>query len=215
MTSGATLIAAIILAAGRSSRMMGANKLLEKFADKSLIRTAVETTIKSGAAPIFVVIGHQSERIIAEIADLDVQYVVNPDFAEGLSTSLQAGLRALPEEVDGAIVMLGDMPLVTPTVLQKLMDAFRATPECLAVVPSYREKWGNPVLLARPLFYAACKLAGDSGARKLLEMHRDQVVAVIVSDEAVTIDLDTPEAFRIARNRQHSEPSTHSIRSEC
>ena len=201
MKSSAAHIAAIILAAGRSSRMMGTNKLLEKFSDESLIRIAVETTIKSGASPIFVVVGHQSERIIAEIADLDVQCVTNPDFAKGLSTSLQAGLRALPKEVDGAIVMLGDMPLVTPTVLQKLMDSFRAKPECLAVVPSYREKWGNPVLLARSLFHAASELTGDSGARKLLEMHRDQVVEVIVSDDAVTIDLDTPEAFSSARNR--------------
>lgn len=201
MTSSATHIAVIILAAGRSSRMMGSNKLLKKFADKSLIRTAVETAIKSGASPVFVVTGHQSERIVAEIADLDVQYVANPDFAKGLSTSLQAGLRVLPKEVAGAIVMLGDMPLVTPTVLQKLMNTFRAAPKCLAVVPSYRGKWGNPVLLARSLFKSASELAGDSGARKLLEMHRDQVVEVIVSDDAVTLDLDTPEAFSAARNR--------------
>ena len=201
-------LAVIILAAGRSSRMMGTNKLLEKLAGKSLIRTVAEHAIASGIRPIIVVTGHQADHIHAEIGDLDIQFVHNPNYADGLSTSLQAGLRILPEHIDGALIMLGDMPLITPNVLQKLMDAFRASPACLAAVPSYHENWGNPVLLARSLFKAASELTGDSGARKLLEMHRDQVIEVTVADDSVTIDLDTPEAFNAARTLKNSGSST-------
>ena len=117
--------AVIILAAGRSSRMRGKNKLLEKFADRSLIRIVAEHAIASGIRPIIVVTGHQADQIHAEIGDLDIQLVHNPTYAEGLSTSLQAGLRRLPEHIAGAFIMLGDMPLITPTLLQKLMDVFR------------------------------------------------------------------------------------------
>ena len=105
-------IAAVILAAGRSTRMGGPNKLLAEIGGKPLVRIAAEEALASRARPVIVVTGHQRDKVEAALEGLDVQRVHNPDFAEGLSTSLKAGLAAVPDDVDGAIVCLGDMPQV-------------------------------------------------------------------------------------------------------
>jgi molybdenum cofactor cytidylyltransferase len=117
-------LGAILLAAGRSTRMGAENKLLAEIGGKPLVRIAAEEALKSRARPIVVVTGHQPERVQAALRDLDLRIVHNPDFADGLSTSLKAGLSALPDDVDGALVLLADMPRVDATLIDKLMGAF-------------------------------------------------------------------------------------------
>lgn len=187
-------IAALVLAAGRGTRFggSGASKLLAEIEGVPLVRRAVEAAVSSLARPIFVVTGHAEQAVRAALAGLPVTFVSNADFAEGMSTSLRAGLGALGE-VDGVLAMLGDMPAVRPATLDGLMASFIAEPQADAVVPLYEGHWGNPVLIARALFPEIATLKGDAGARKLLQMEGRRLCLLEVDDEGVIRDVDVPE----------------------
>jgi molybdenum cofactor cytidylyltransferase len=191
-------IAAIILAAGRSTRM-GSIKLLEELDGKALVRHVADAALGSIARSVWVVTGHEGESVRARLDGLGIRFVHNPDFALGLSTSLKAGVMALPAEAKGVVVLLGDMPRVTSEVINFVIQAFEAQPQAIAAVPVYQGEWGNPVLLSRSLFGAVAALQGDAGARKLLNGRAGEVLEVPVSNDAVLIDLDTPEALARAR----------------
>lgn len=188
-------VAALVLAAGKSSRMGGPNKLLEEVDGKALVAHAVDTALAADVATVVVVTGHQRERVEAALAGKAVNLVHNPDFAEGLSTSLKAGLRLLPPDVDGALVCLGDMPRLTPAHLDQLLAAFNPAEGRSICVPTYKNKRGNPVLWGRRFFADMQGVAGDVGARHLIGEHADQVVEVEMGDAAVLLDVDTPEAL--------------------
>jgi len=191
-------IAALVLAAGRSTRM-GSHKLLEVLGDRPLIRHSVDAALASNARPVFVVTGHNEGAIRAILSSSDVSFVSNPDFAEGLSSSLKAGVRALPSSSDAAIILLGDMPLITHDLINQMIDIFNASPHALALVPTYQDEWGNPVLLSRKLFPEIETLSGDAGAPKLLQSHHRDVIEMPVTSDDVLIDLDTPDALAKAR----------------
>jgi molybdenum cofactor cytidylyltransferase len=188
--------AAILLAAGRSSRMGGPNKLLQDYAGEPLVRHAAKAALGSGAHPVLVVTGHQDAAVRQALAGLVLGFVHNPDFAEGLSTSLKAGVAALPEGVDAAAIVLGDMPLVGAELIAALGRSLLAQQGPIAAVPVLKGEWGNPVVLSRALFPAVSGLSGDAGARRLLQGRRHEVVEVPVSDDAVALDVDTPDALR-------------------
>ena len=171
-------IAAVILAAGRSTRMGGPNKLLAEIGGRPLVRIAAEEALASHARPVIVVTGHQRDKVEAALAGLDVKRVHNPDFAEGLSTSVKAGLAAVPDEVDGAIVCLGDMPQVTAPLIDKLVAAFDPERGALVVVPTIDGKRGNPVVWARRFFPELMALDGDIGARHLIGRYPEAVSEV-------------------------------------
>jgi molybdenum cofactor cytidylyltransferase len=190
-------IAALVLAAGRSSRMGDANKLTEGLRGKPLVRHAVEAALASQASPVLVVTGHETDEVRQAMAGLEVTFVHNPAFAEGMATSLRAGIAALPEESSGAVVLLADMPDVTPAIIDRLIAA--ATPEAKAVVPTLLGQRGNPALLMRPILPEALKLSGDQGARKLLETGGEAVIEIAIDDPAIAFDIDTPAALKAAR----------------
>lgn len=189
-------VAGLVLAAGRSTRMGTGNKLLQQVRGKPLVRHAVEAQLASRSAPVIVVTGHQQDEVRAALAGLDVVFVHNPAFAEGLSSSLRAGLAALPGAVPGVVVSLGDMPNVTAGVIDRLAQAFADRPDSLAVAPTLLGQRGNPVLLSRALFAEVAKLEGDQGARRLLDAAGDAVEEVALDDPAIALDVDTPEALR-------------------
>jgi molybdenum cofactor cytidylyltransferase len=184
----------VLLAAGRSSRMGGPNKLLALFDGKPLVRRAAERALASKAAGTVVVTGHQRERVRAALSGLDVRLADNPDFAEGLSSSLKAGVAALPGDAAGAMVVLGDMPGIATADLDRLIDAFRKAEGKAVVRASHGGRRGNPVLLPRSLFEAVARLEGDTGARHLVEAEGLDVVDVEIG-EAAAVDVDTPEAL--------------------
>lgn len=192
----AAAVAGIVLAAGRSTRMGAGNKLLQEVRGKPLVRHAVEAQIASRAAPVIVVTGHQQDEVRAALAGLDVTFVHNPAFTEGLAGSLKAGLAALPKEGPGVVVSLGDMPNVTAGVIDRLAQAFADRPDALAVAPTLLGQRGNPVLLARKLFAEVAKLSGDQGARRLLDAAGDAVEEIALDDPAIALDIDTPEALK-------------------
>ena len=188
-------VGAIVLAAGRSTRMGGPNKLLAEIGGKPLVRIVTEQALASRAAPVIVVTGHERAKVEAALAGLRVRFVHNPDFAAGLSTSLKAGLTALPGEVDGAIVCLGDMPQVTASLIDRMLDAFDPARGALVVVPTTDGKRGNPVVWSRRFFPDLMMLEGDVGARHLIATYADAVAEVPVDDSAALTDVDTPDAL--------------------
>jgi molybdenum cofactor cytidylyltransferase len=191
-------VAAIVLAAGRSTRMGGPNKLLADIKGKPLVRIAAEEALASRADGVIVVTGHQRERVEQALAGLKVRFVHNPDFAEGLSTSLKAGLAAVPAEADGAIICLGDMPQVRADMIDRLIGAFDPARGALIVVPVIAGKRGNPVLWSRRFFPELAALEGDVGARHLIGGYGEAVVEV-PADAAALVDIDTPEALSALR----------------
>lgn len=188
---------AAILAAGRSSRMHGPNKLLAQFGGVPLVRRVASAVTASRADATHVVLGHQHERIAAALDGLDVTFVDNPDFADGLSTSLKAAERALPPEVNGLLVVLGDMPGVTANAIDAMIDAFARSGGQAIIRATDAGKRGNPVLLPRTLFTEIERIEGDTGARHLVEGASLPVVDVELG-AAASLDLDTQDAVRLA-----------------
>ena len=186
-------VAAIILAAGRSTRMGGPNKLLLPLGGKPVVAHAVEAALASRARPVVVVTGHQADAVTEALAGYDVRAIDNPDYATGLASSLKAGVRAVSDDADGALILLGDMPAITPGLLDRLIEAFLERPDATAALPVREGQRGNPVLLGRALFPKVLQLEGDEGARRIIG--REGVVEVPVEDDGVTADVDTPEAF--------------------
>lgn len=188
-------VAAIVLAAGRSTRMGPHNKLCENLNGSPLVRHAVEAALASRADPVLVVTGHDSDAVRAALAGLDVRFVHNPDYAAGLSTSLKAGLAAVPPASAGALVLLGDMPNITDGIINRLIVRLGENGEAKAIVPTVLGHRGNPVLLTRALFDDIADLTGDAGARKLLDQAGEAVIEVAIDDPAIALDIDTPEAL--------------------
>ncbi len=195
-------IACIVLAAGRSSRMGPRNTLLEELGDRPVVRRTVEAALASRARPVVVVTGHQGAEVTAALAGLEVAFVHNPDFASGMASSLKAGIAALSDGLDGAIVALGDMPEVGPGHLDRLISAFEPKEGRSIIVPVHEGRRGNPVLWGAELFGAMAKLDGDVGARQVIADNTESVVELDLGTSAVSIDLDTPEALAAARSRR-------------
>jgi molybdenum cofactor cytidylyltransferase len=192
-------IAGLVLAAGQSLRM-GQNKLLADIDGKPMVRRVVEAVIGARISPVIVVSGHEAAALAAALADLRVTIVHNPQYAEGLSTSLIAGLKALPEDADGVLVALGDMPLVTSRHINRLVAAFNPDEHRSICVPVANGRRGNPVLWGRQHFAAMRKLSGDKGAREVLERNTEEIVEVAIESQAVLADADTPEALASLRD---------------
>lgn len=187
-------VTAVILAAGKSSRMRGPNKLLAEVGGMPMVRTVAEAALASRARPVIVVCGHQAEAVRAALGGLDVAFCENPDFAEGLSTSLRVGIRHVPADSDAALVLLGDMPAVETAMIDTLIGAFDPSRGGEVVVATHAGQRGNPVLWPRRLFGQLAGGSGDVGGRRLMES-LGQAVREVELGPAAGLDLDTPEAL--------------------
>ncbi len=192
-------IAAVVLGAGKSSRMGGPNKLLAEIGGKPLVRIVVEAALASRARPVIVVTGHQRDKVEAVLCGLPVKFAHNPHYADGLGTSLRAGIAALPPDVDGAIVCLGDMPQVDAELIDRLIGAFDPDHGALVVVPTIDGKRGNPVVWSRRFFPDLVAVEGDIGARHLIGRYTEAVAEVPLTGTAALTDVDTPEALEAVR----------------
>jgi molybdenum cofactor cytidylyltransferase len=178
---------------------MGTNKLLQEWRGVPLLRWVVEAALKSDAGPVIVVTGNEAARIEAVLKGLDVRFVHNPDYREGLSTSLRTGIHAVPASADGAIVLLGDMPEVDATLLNRMIAAFSPPDGRSICVAMHGHKRGNPVLWARSFFPEIESLTGDEGAKRLFGRH-EELICEIEAGSAVLRDIDTPEALAALRD---------------
>ncbi|MBV9016249.1 MAG: molybdopterin-binding/glycosyltransferase family 2 protein [Alphaproteobacteria bacterium] len=193
-------IAALLLAAGQSSRM-GSNKLLAEIDGRPMIARTAQRLLSSHARPIVAVLGNEADRVDAALGKLPVERVRNPAFGEGLSSSLKAGIGALPDDIDGVIVCLGDMPLVAGRDLDRLVAAFNPLEGRAIIVPTRRGKRGNPVLWAKRFIPEMAELAGDVGAKHLIGEHAELVCEVEMDTDGVLVDIDTPDALAAFRDK--------------
>lgn len=197
-------VAAIVLAAGCSTRIGGTNKLLAEIDGVPILLRVVGALRSSQAQPIIVVTGHEANEIRRLLCGVPVQCVHNPHFASGLSSSLRRGLSALPKEIEAVLICLGDMPRLTATHIDQLIDAFDPTQGRAICVPTWRRQRGNPVLWANDFVPEMMQLSGDHGARQLFERHRNLLHYVEMSDASVLLDVDTPEDLKALDSIQKS-----------
>jgi molybdenum cofactor cytidylyltransferase len=194
-TPRAPHVAGLVLAAGQSRRMGTLNKLLIGIDGKPMVRHVAEALAASQAKPLIVVTGHERDKVETALGTLSPHFVHNPDYAQGLSTSLKRGLEALPAEVDAAVICLGDMPLVTAGEIDRLIGAFNPVEGRAICVPTRRGKRGNPVLLAKSFFAELAGIGGDIGAREVIAAHPDEVAEIEMEGDGVVTDIDTPQAL--------------------
>jgi molybdenum cofactor cytidylyltransferase len=188
------MISIVILAAGTSSRL-GRPKQLLDLGGEPLLRHTVRNALASRAGEVVLVLGNQADAIAEAVGDLGQRTVNNAEFAAGQSTSLRVGIEAVSGESDAAIVMLGDQPLVSPEMLDQIIERFEQT-RSLIVQPVYGETPGNPVLLARSLFPELMNIEGDQGARGVIKSHAKEIDRVRISDGLPPGDVDTDEDYQ-------------------
>ena len=181
--------------------MGAANKLLADIDGRPMLRGVVEAALASRARPILVVTGHQAASVETVLGGLDVAFVDNSDYADGLSSSLKAGIGAVPASADGVLVLLGDMPQITGAHLDRLIAAFAAEDRAV-IVPTHGGRRGNPVLWPRAHFAEMLQLEGDAGAKRLMAAHAADVREVDLGTDAIFADVDTPEALAQLRGGQ-------------
>lgn len=201
--------AAIILAAGSSSRMgSGRHKLLLPLHDRPVLAHVLDAALASQARPAVLVLGHQPEQVRTHIAAYtthpDLRIVENPDYLQGMSTSMRLGIQALQvngytknenERIDSVLVLLGDQPLITAQHIDILIATYRTTGKRI-IAPTYEGKRGNPILFDASLFPELLEVTGDEGGRSVLERHRDEIATVEMGNPLANIDVDTWDAYQ-------------------
>ncbi|RMF28159.1 MAG: nucleotidyltransferase family protein [Chloroflexi bacterium] len=194
-------VAAIILAAG-ASRRFGQPKQLLPWQGKPLLVHIADVALASQARPVIVVLGSRFSAMRRALGDRPLQIVHNPRWPQGLSTSVRAGLAALPPEADAALFLQADQPGLTAALLDRLIARFRQG-DALIVAPAYQGRRGTPVLFARPLFDELRRVQGDRGGRGLLQRYADRVALVEVDSPLLLADFDTPEEWAAWQQAMH------------
>ena len=189
---------AVILAAGRSSRM-GETKQLLRLGESTVLGQVLENVRSSGVEDIVLVLGHEAEKIRERISTENLNVVINESYQQGMGTSLGAGLAALPPGVDAALIILADQPFIRPKTLGLLMDHYKRS-SAQIVIPTYKGFRGNPVLLDRSVFSEVMALTGDIGCRAIFGNHLEGIVKQPVEDIGILLDLDDKEDFELMRD---------------
>jgi len=186
---------AVILAAGMSSRMGEAKQLL-RLGESTLLGQVLENVRSSRVKDIVLVLGHEAEKIRERISTENLSLVINESYQQGMGTSLQAGLAALPPGVDAALIVLADQPFIRPKTLDLLMDQYMRS-SAQIVIPTYKGFRGNPVLLDRSVFSEVMALTGDIGCRAIFGNHLEGIIKQPVEDIGILLDLDTKGDFEL------------------
>lgn len=186
-------IGAVVLAGGRSSRM-GAHKLLLPLGGRPVAVYALDAAREGGADPVVVVLGHQAADVRAALPAAGYQVVVNAAYAAGMSTSLRAGIAALPPDVAGVVILLADQPLITGAIVARVIAEAHASGRGI-VTASFGGRRGTPVYFARALFAELLAVTGDEGGRAVIARHPAEVAVVEFADAAAALDVDDPEQY--------------------
>lgn len=200
VNASASDIAAVVLAAGRSTRMGERNKLLEAIGGTPMVVRVVASCEQAGFGQIVVVTGYQAESLRRVLRGRGVEFAHNMNYRVGIASSIDVGLQSVSPGMRGVMICLGDMVGVAASTLRRLIAAL---PDSNTVcVPTYQGRRGNPVLwgMAR-VDLLRSQLSGDRGARLLLRRFPEWVTPVSVNDAAVLEDVDTPEVLADLRRR--------------
>ena len=187
------MIWTIILAAGESRRM-GRPKLLLPFGERTMIETVVNNAVQSKADEVLVILGSNAEKIAERIEDYSVKTSVNPDFRQGMLSSIQWGFESLPEDTRAVLVMLGDQPMIPSSVINRVIDAYEQTEKSI-VLPVYNKRSGHPILVDMKYREEVKQLSPDIGLRALVHNHTDDILEVEVDAPGILKDIDTAEDY--------------------
>ena len=193
-------VAGIVLAAGSSSRM-GRPKQLLPFRGQTVLECIIDSALNSSLSKVVVVLGHRADELRPLLAKRDVTVVLNSDYKSGQSASIQAGLDAVRQDVDAALFLLGDQPLITPETINTILSVYANSPGPI-VMPLFNGKRGNPVLFDRQTFGRIDALSGDTGARVLFQEYTDQIVEVPLHDPSVHFDIDTEQDYHLLKKME-------------
>lgn len=190
------MVSAVVLAAGLSTRM-GRNKLLLNFKDKPLIARLVDTLLASKIDEVIVVLGHEIEKVRAELQGKPIRLVHNPDYREGLSTSVRTGVDAVSPDADGIMICLADQPLLEPADVNQIVAAFADAKKVnkSIVVPFFKGERGNPVILDASLRVAILGIVGDVGCKGVIKRYPEKVYALEMQNDHVVRDVDDVKAY--------------------
>jgi molybdenum cofactor cytidylyltransferase len=187
-------VGAILLAAGTSSRLGEPKQLLE-FRGRPLVRHVAEQALASRLAGLTVVVGNRAGEVRAALHGLNVHVVENSLFQQGQSTSLRAGLVAFPRGLAAALILLVDQPFVDSALIDRLVGLYEES-GALIVAPQYAGRRGNPVLFDHALMPELLTVVGDTGAREIIQRHRDRLVSLELPDDRAFLDIDTWDDYR-------------------
>ena len=187
------MISAILLAAGKSKRMNGQNKLTTKIRDIPLIKLSVKNILASSINELIIVLGHQKE-IIEKLIDKNqkIKFIFNKDFESGRASSIKTGLDNLSEKSEAFFICLGDMPMVSHVIYDQLI---KSKDNKEIIVPTYKGQQGNPVLFDKSMKEIVMNITGDVGAKKILELNKDKILNLEINDQNITRGFDTQDNF--------------------
>lgn len=202
-------IAAIVLAAGLSTRMRhetGVPKVLLDWNGKTIIEHIVGQLRAAEADPVIVVTGNHADLVRARVEPLGAVAAYNADYARGeMLSSIKTGLRALPEDVTAALIALGDQPRIQADIVRQVISAYREE-ECVIAAPSYNRRRGHPILIDRQLWDEILALPEDGSLRTVINAHQERIAYVVVEDDAVLHDVDTPADYLEEQQRAGLTP---------
>tara|TARA_Y100000741_G_scaffold355635_1_gene331297 strand:- start:63 stop:671 length:609 start_codon:yes stop_codon:yes gene_type:complete len=193
------MISALILAAGESRRMGKQNKLLLPIGGEALLVKLVASVCASDVGQVLVVIGHEAEKIRRELNEFPLNFVYNPNFSEGMTTSIKYGVKEVSHECDGLLICLGDMPFINTSEINKLIHAYvknRIKGEGLIVVPVFKRQRGNPVLFSIEFRNDILEHKKESGCKEVIMKNSDSVMEIEMDDEKMLLDVDTMEDYQ-------------------
>jgi len=174
---------------------MGEPKQLMSWHQSTILERAIDNLLGSAVSEVIVVVGHQAEEVIKAIAARPVAVAVNPDYRQGMSTSIAAGLRLIDNRAGAVMLALGDQPLIDSRTINRLLDEFRDHDKGIAL-PAYQARRGHPVIFAIKYKAELLKLTGDAGGRQIIKDHPDDVLEVAIDSAGVITDIDTEDDYR-------------------
>ncbi len=191
------MISAILLAAGKSSRMNGDFKPLMKWGTRSIISQCIDNLKRSRVDEIIVVLGHRQSEVRSRLAGAGVQFAINEDFSRGMISSIQTGFPLISPRSDGVMLCLVDQPMVGPEIINPLVISFGDFDKKISV-PTFEGKHGHPIIISREYEAEIMKLSDDNpdGFKALLNNHRSEIQEVAVESDSILQDIDTYEDYQ-------------------
>jgi len=186
-------VAGIILAAGKSTRM-GSTKQLLPWSGTTILGHIILQASMSYLDHLVLVLGHKAGQIVSELEFHNFALVFNPEYDKGQSSSLKKGINNLPNNIQAAIFLLADQPLISFSVIDKIIDTYIQTSSPL-IIPVHKERRGNPVLIDRSIFPRLMRLQGDTGARAIFDEYSDLLLEVDIPDQGICLDIDTWDEY--------------------
>jgi molybdenum cofactor cytidylyltransferase len=194
------MIWAVVLAAGESKRM-GQPKMLLPFKESTILETVIRSLLDANIPNVLVVLGAESARLSELLRNYPVQPIYNPNYSQGMLSSVQAGFAALPSEAQSVLVVLGDHPMVSGSIITRLMTASQTAPDSI-VLPVYQGRRGHPVLIPSRYRSEIATLSHSVGLRQLLQRNPDAVLEIRVDSPEILQDIDDPQAYQEALSKK-------------